>query len=104
MRFSPGTSQDDIIAAEKFFKDRPVANWAPNRGNSPRPEESFVRDVERPVVNWAPNRGNSPVRDVVNPPLTGFNFPGKEQESDTILDSYRSLLNKLNLSKRARSR
>jgi hypothetical protein len=79
MRFSPGTSQDDIIAAEKSFKDRPV-------------------------VNWAPNRGNSPVRDVVNPPLTGFNFPGKEQESDTILDSYRSLLNKLNLSKRARSR
>ena len=98
MRFSPGTSQDDIIAAEKFFKDRPVVNWAPNRGNFP------VRDVERPVVNWAPNRGNFPVRDVVNPPLTGFNLPGKEQESDTMIDNYRSLLNKLNLSKRARSR
>ena len=79
MRFSPGTSQDDIIAAEKIFKDRPV-------------------------VNWAPNRGNFPVRDVVNPLLTGFNLPGKEQESDTMIDNYRSLLNKLNLSKRARSR
>ena len=101
MRFPPGTSQEDIIAAEKAFKDRPVANW---RGNSPQPEESFVRDVERPVVNWAPNLGNPPVRDVVNPPLTGFNFPGKEQESDIMIDNYRSLLNKLNLSKRARSR
>ena len=132
MRFAPGTSQDEIMAAEKAFRDR-FQNAAQNSGGGrgPAPVRDIVnpgipaglppksgsfypaRDVERPpVVNLAPRQVDTPVRDVVNPNMPGL--PSKEQVAaetaeqalgeEDFIQSYRDMLDRLNLSRMRRQR
>jgi len=132
MRFAPGTSQDDIMAAEKAFRERlqdTAQNLGGGRGTTP------VRDIVNPgipvglppksggfypprdpervsVVDWAPNRGSTPVRDVVNPNILGL--PPKEQLTaktteqalgeEGFIQSYRDMLDRLNLSRMRKQR